>query len=161
MEAFSVLIKFKMALPWKPRNQNKGMGWCRYCFAMAILVIIIKSPNEVLGTSCFLVRPSFGHCIVRPSCFLLRFLLLLSPQTKFRDLLFLHRSLLNFTGRWNPISRGAFRSWNFQNGHRCHGNREHMSKSLTSLILNFQKWNCKLRVQWRANNKLVRDSSAV
>ena len=28
------------------------------------------------------------------------------------------RSLLNFTGRWIPISRGAFRSWNFQNG--CH-----------------------------------------
>ena len=26
------------------------------------------------------------------------------------------RSLLNFTGRWIPISRGAFRSWNFQNG---------------------------------------------
>ena len=27
------------------------------------------------------------------------------------------RSLLNFTGRWIPISRGAFKSWNFQNGH--------------------------------------------
>jgi hypothetical protein len=26
------------------------------------------------------------------------------------------RSLLSFTGRWIPISRGAFRSWNFQNG---------------------------------------------
>ena len=26
------------------------------------------------------------------------------------------RSLLNFTGRWIPISRGAFRTWNFQNG---------------------------------------------
>jgi hypothetical protein len=44
------------------------------------------------------------------------------------------RSLLNFTGRWNPISRYALRSWNFQNGCHCHGNREHMSKSLTSLI---------------------------
>ena len=44
------------------------------------------------------------------------------------------RSLLNFTGRWNPISRNALRSWNFQNGCHCHGNREHMSKSLTSLI---------------------------
>ena len=42
------------------------------------------------------------------------------------------RSLLNFTERW--ISRGAFRSWNFQNGRRCHGNRERMSKSLTSFI---------------------------
>jgi hypothetical protein len=44
------------------------------------------------------------------------------------------RSLLNFTGRWIPISRGAFRSWNFQNGHRSHGNRERMSKCLISLI---------------------------
>ena len=44
------------------------------------------------------------------------------------------RSLLNFPGRWIPISRGAIGSWNFQNGRRCHGNREHMSKSLTSLI---------------------------
>ena len=44
------------------------------------------------------------------------------------------RSLLNFTGRWIPISRSAIRSWNFQNGRRCHGNREHMSQSLTSLI---------------------------
>jgi hypothetical protein len=25
-------------------------------------------------------------------------------------------SLLSFTGRWIPISRGVFRSWNFQNG---------------------------------------------
>jgi len=33
-------------------------------------------------------------------------------------------SLLNFTGRWIPILRGAFTSWNFQNGRRCHGNRE-------------------------------------
>ena len=38
------------------------------------------------------------------------------------------RSLLNFTGRWIIISRGALRSWNFQNGRCCHGNREHMSK---------------------------------
>ena len=44
------------------------------------------------------------------------------------------RSLLSFTGRWLPISRGAMRSWNFQNGRRCHRNREHMSKSFTSLI---------------------------
>jgi hypothetical protein len=26
------------------------------------------------------------------------------------------RSILNFTWRWIPISRGAFRSWNFPNG---------------------------------------------
>jgi hypothetical protein len=44
------------------------------------------------------------------------------------------RSLLSFTGRWIPISRGTIRSWNFQNDRRCHGNREHMSNSLTSLI---------------------------
>ena len=28
MEAFGVLIKFKMALPWKPRYQNNGVEWC-------------------------------------------------------------------------------------------------------------------------------------
>jgi hypothetical protein len=44
------------------------------------------------------------------------------------------RSLLNFTERWIPISRGAIRSWNFQNGRRYQGNREDISKSLTSLI---------------------------
>jgi hypothetical protein len=44
------------------------------------------------------------------------------------------RCLLSFTGRWIPMSRGAFRSWNFQNGCRSHGNRERMSKCLTSLI---------------------------
>jgi hypothetical protein len=27
------------------------------------------------------------------------------------------RSLLNFTGTWISISRGAFKFWNFQNGH--------------------------------------------
>ena len=43
-------------------------------------------------------------------------------------------SLLNFTGRWIPISKGALMSWNFLNGCRCHGKREHMSKYLTSLI---------------------------
>ena len=32
------------------------------------------------------------------------------------------RSLLNFTARWIPISRGALKSWNFQNGYRFHGN---------------------------------------
>jgi hypothetical protein len=26
VEAFGVLIKFKMALPWKPRYQNNGVG---------------------------------------------------------------------------------------------------------------------------------------
>jgi hypothetical protein len=44
------------------------------------------------------------------------------------------RSLLNLTARWIPISRGALKSWNFENGYRFHGNREHMSKYFTSLI---------------------------
>ena len=35
---------------------------------------------------------------------------------------------------WILISRGALMSWNFQNGRRCLGNREHISKYLTSLI---------------------------
>jgi hypothetical protein len=43
-------------------------------------------------------------------------------------------SLLIFTGRWITITRGAFKYWNFQNGRRCHGNRERMSKPLTPLI---------------------------
>jgi hypothetical protein len=42
VEAFGVLIKFKMALPSKLRYQNNAGGDVRYCFAMAILVIIIK-----------------------------------------------------------------------------------------------------------------------
>ena len=45
------------------------------------------------------------------------------------------RSLLSFTGRWIPISRGALRSWNFQNGRHCHGNRERMSLLLLLLSL--------------------------
>ena len=44
------------------------------------------------------------------------------------------RSILNFTGRWILISRGAFRSWDFQNGRRCLGNHKRMSTSLTPLI---------------------------
>ena len=44
------------------------------------------------------------------------------------------RSLLSFTGRWIPISRGALRSWNFQNRRRCHGNRERMSLLLLLLL---------------------------
>ena len=53
------------------------------------------------------------------------------------------RSLLSFTERWILISKGALRSWNFQNGPRCHGNREHMSKSLfwnEELIGNDDNW---------------------
>jgi hypothetical protein len=38
-----------------------------------------------------------------------------------------------------PIARGALRPWNFQNGRRCYGNLECMSKSLTSLILETTK----------------------
>jgi hypothetical protein len=35
-------VNLKMTLPWKPRHQSNGMGWyVRYCFAMAILVIIL------------------------------------------------------------------------------------------------------------------------
>jgi hypothetical protein len=49
------------------------------------------------------------------------------------------RCLLNFRGRWISISGGAFRSWNFPNGRRCHGNRERMSKYFTSLILEAAK----------------------
>jgi hypothetical protein len=63
-----------------------------------------------------------------------------SPSSSRRELvrpnsqILMIRSLLNFTRRWILISRGALRSWNFQNGRGCHGNREHMSKYLTSLI---------------------------
>jgi hypothetical protein len=40
VEAFGVLRKFKMALPWKPRYQNNGVGWYPLLLAMAILVIL-------------------------------------------------------------------------------------------------------------------------
>jgi hypothetical protein len=46
VEAFGVLIKFKMALPWKPRYQNNGVGCCPLCFVMAILV---TSPRLLSG----------------------------------------------------------------------------------------------------------------
>jgi hypothetical protein len=46
VEAFGVLMKFKMALPWKLRYQNNAGGDVRYCFAMAILVIIIIIPHN-------------------------------------------------------------------------------------------------------------------
>ena len=61
MEAFGVLIKFKMALPWKPRYQNNGGGGgdVRYCFVMTILVI--KSPKQRLETYCFCSVSYYYH----------------------------------------------------------------------------------------------------
>jgi hypothetical protein len=82
-----------------------------------------------LGTSVFASKQN------QTSLLLLFFLFFFSPwtcSTKFSetdDPIFakLHRKV-------DPISRGAIRSWNFQNGRRWHGNREHMSKYLTSII---------------------------
>jgi hypothetical protein len=70
-----------------------GLGDVRYCFAMAILVIII-----------------------------IPLLLLRSQFVRSNSQRLMIRSLLNFTGGWIPMSRGAFRSWIFKNGRRCHGN---------------------------------------
>ena len=44
------------------------------------------------------------------------------------------RSLLIFTGRWDPHLKRCQQVLEFSKGRRCHMNREHMSKSLTSLI---------------------------
>ena len=89
---------------------------------------LIKSPNEVWRLIVF--KPFLIIIII----IIIPLLLLLAVNLTDQILRLMIRSLLSFTGRWIPISRGAIRSWNFQNGRRCHGNREHMSKSLTSLI---------------------------
>jgi hypothetical protein len=79
------------------------MGWgdVRYCFARAILVIIIITSPRPLSDDLLLFYVSFTLLVLRPQTkfgdllLLHRFLLLLlSPQAKFRDLLFLHRFLL-------------------------------------------------------------------
>ena len=77
------------------------MGWgdVRYCFARAILVIIIITSPRPLSDDLLLFYVSFSLLVLRPQTkllFLHRFLLLLllSPQTKLGDLLFLHHFLL-------------------------------------------------------------------
>ena len=52
------------------------------------------------------------------------------------------RSLLNFTGRWIPISRGAFRSWNFQNG-------RHFKMAVNIKILKIVKYSKLKRFDWK------------
>jgi hypothetical protein len=98
--------KIQMALPWKPRYQNNGVWWCP---------LLLCNDNSSYYYYCS--SSSSRRELVRP----------ISQRLMIR-------SLLNFTGRWIPISRSAIRSWNFQNGRRCHGNHERMSKSLTPLI---------------------------
>ena len=79
-----------------------------------IIIIIIKSPNKVWR---LIVFAPFLIIILPPP------LLLRSQLIRPNSQRLMIRSLLNFTGRWITISRGAFRSWNFQNGCHCHGNR--------------------------------------
>jgi hypothetical protein len=52
------------------------------------------------------------------------------------------RSLLNFTGRWISISRGAFKSWNFQNG-------RHFKKATNIKIKKIVKNSKMKRFQWK------------
>jgi hypothetical protein len=97
--------------------------------------LLIKSPNKVWR---LIVFASFLIIIIIIIIIIIYYYY--SSSSSRRELVrpnsqrLMFRSLLNFTGRWILISRGAIRSWNFQNGRRWHGNREHMSKSLTSLI---------------------------
>jgi hypothetical protein len=72
------------------------------------LVIIIKSPNEVLGTSSFCTISYYYYYYYYSSSSSNELV-----RTNSQRLMI--RSLLNFTGKWIPISRGAFGSWNFQN----------------------------------------------
>ena len=95
------------------------IGWCPEFWYGVVWGLLCLHPNTIKPSYFYYYyySPSSRRELVRPNSQRLMI-----------------RSLLNFTGRWIPISRGAFRSCNFQNGRRCHGNRERMSKSLTSLI---------------------------
>jgi hypothetical protein len=83
------------------------------CFLLLLLLLLL-SPNKVWR---LIVFAPFLIIIILPP------LLLRSQFVRPNSQRLMIRSLLNFTGRWIPISRGAFRSWNFQNGCHCHGNR--------------------------------------
>ena len=95
-----------------------GIGWCPEFWYVVVWGLLCLHPNTI--------KPSYYYYSSSSSSRRE----LVQPNSQ-RLMIW---SLLNFTGRWIPISRGAIRSWNFQNGRRCHGNREHMSKSMTSLI---------------------------
>jgi hypothetical protein len=109
-------------------NSDMGIVWELLCLhPNTIKPSYFKVPKRSLETYCFCTVSYYYYYYYSSSS---------SPKPicrpNSRSLMI--RSLLNCTGRWIPISRGAFRSWNFQIGRRCHGNRERMSKSLTSLI---------------------------
>jgi hypothetical protein len=84
------------------------------CFLLLLLLLLL-SPNKVWRLIVF--APFLIIIIILPP------LLLRSQFVRPNSQRLMIRSLLNFTGRWIPISWGAFRSWNFQNGCHCHGNR--------------------------------------
>ena len=75
MEAFGVLIKFIMAIPWKPKYQNNGVGWCPLLICngnsscgsqtkfvrhitFAHVLIINNREGAILQSPCLSVRPS-------------------------------------------------------------------------------------------------------
>ena len=145
------------------RIDIQRLGAIYYHILLCLLRFLLCPPNEVSGDILCLLRfllspqTKFGDLL-----FLHRFLL--SSQTKFGNLLFLHRFFLLlllllflffFFSLWacptkfsetndpiftklhrkvDPHLKRCIQSWNFQNGRRCHGNRERMSKSSTSLI---------------------------
>ena len=92
---------------------TKIMGWgdVRYCFAMAILVIIILLS--------FFCQKCVRHITRR----------------------LLNGNQWNFTGMLSTMSRCADYFRNFQNGSRCHGNhKKHEKFKVLGIGWNFQKF---------------------
>ena len=77
-----------------------GIGWCPVFWYGVVWGLLCLHPNTI--------KPSYYYYSFSSSSRRE----LVQPNSQ-RLMIW---SLLNFTGRWIPISRGAISSWNFQNG---------------------------------------------
>ena len=149
MEAFSVLIKFKMISPWKPRYQNNGVGWCPLLLCNGNSSYYYVTPNAV-GWRIAILRffftiitsPEHSRVTYCYSTFLFHYYYYYYyySSTHFCLLDFSEMPWSNFTKLCRNIHRSVWQLLGvekIQNGCHCHGNQGAKNVKFTPNFTNF------------------------
>jgi hypothetical protein len=137
------MIKFKMALSWKPRYQNNGVGWCplllcngnsSYYITMTCRVILllfyITFHYYSYSYYYYITPTAVGWCIAILHFFFTIILILILPHIFVCSISrrCFDQALWNLVGISYAMWSSALKGWYFQNGCHCHGNGQNANK---------------------------------
>ena len=111
-----------MALPWKPRYQNNGVGWCPLLLCNGNSSYYSYYITRLLSGDVSLFYVSFSLLLL-PGIIILIIIIIL-PHIFVHSISrrCLDQTLWNLVGISYAMWSCAVKGWFFQNGCRCHGN---------------------------------------